>query len=112
MGITGKGDREAEGAITLYTHTIQGAATRPINNAPPTVNVFFFVSTHPAIQREVLLAALADLKGDLKKFSYEHIEGVLEILRSDEDGLECHLPDGIRARKMTGALTLFWPGGH
>ncbi len=61
---------------------------------------------HPAIRREVLLKALSDLKGDRKRFSYEHISAVVEIIQSKENDLERHLPHFIVAKKNWKTLEL------
>ena len=62
---------------------------------------------HPAIVREVLLKALETVKGDLKKFTYDHIAAVMDILNSNEKNLECHFPDHLVAKKNGENLVFY-----
>ena len=66
--------------------------TRPLRNL------------HAAILSEVLFQALSKIKGNLNGLSHSHIHSVIEILHSEEDNLECHLPNFIIARKKKGIL--------
>ncbi len=59
---------------------------------------------HPAVLREVLFQALLYKKGDLKRFSYDHVAGIVDLLHSDEDALESHLPGPLTVRKSQNTL--------
>ena len=59
---------------------------------------------HPAILREVLLTALLKKRGDLKRLSYYHLAGILDILCSSENHLELYLPDHIKVKKNSKSL--------
>ncbi len=71
---------------------------RPVSRNEVRLRLSTLKKLHPAIRQEVLLRALSDLKGDVKKISYEHIASILDILQTVESGLECHLPDSVLAR--------------
>lgn len=65
---------------------------------------------HPAILSEVLLKALETVKGNLKKFTYDHIAAIMEILNSKEKNLECHFPDRLVAKKKGENLVFYFQG--
>jgi tRNA(Ile)-lysidine synthase len=62
---------------------------------------------HPALCREVLLCAVAELKGDAKSLTRDHFEGMTDLLGSEEHGLETHLPQRITVLKNRSDLEFF-----
>ena len=90
--------------IQDYLDTVSRAAFRACGGAHEhgnkvTLRLEALERLHPAIRREVLLKALENLKGSLKRFAYEHVSSVVEMIRSEEDGLECHLPGLVTVKK-------------
>lgn len=63
------------------------------------------LSMHEAVSRRVLRMAVRKLKGDLKRISHTHIDGVLRLAAKDYDG-EIHIPGRIRILKERGILYL------
>ena len=59
-----------------------------------------------AIQSEVLLLALSELKGDGAGFTHSHIQSILDVTRSMNRRAETHLPHGLRARRTGQKLVI------
>ena len=59
---------------------------------------------HPAVRREVLLLAVAERKGNLKKIAHEHVAQISAMLFSAEVGLERSLPGGVYVRNTSAYL--------
>ncbi|HTL71414.1 MAG TPA: tRNA lysidine(34) synthetase TilS [Candidatus Eisenbacteria bacterium] len=59
---------------------------------------------HPAVRRQVILLAISEKRGDLRKISHSHVASIDGILDSPEEDLEISLPDGLRVRKSGGRL--------
>ncbi|MBI3315684.1 MAG: hypothetical protein HYZ87_01740, partial [Candidatus Omnitrophica bacterium] len=62
---------------------------------------------HPALLREVLVLAVATVKGDARRLTHEHVEAMLGLLRSQETDLETHLPGKIVVFKNRTVLRFF-----
>ncbi|MBI3315455.1 MAG: tRNA lysidine(34) synthetase TilS [Candidatus Omnitrophica bacterium] len=62
---------------------------------------------HPALLREVLILAVATVKGDARRLTHEHVEAMLGLLRSRETDLETHLPGKIVVFKNRVGLRFF-----
>lgn len=50
---------------------------------------------HPALQRRILRLAVKQIKGDLRRITFEHIDTILNRLPEGAGRAGCHLPDGI-----------------
>jgi tRNA(Ile)-lysidine synthase len=60
-----------------------------------------------ALARRLVRQALAELAGGLRRISFTHIQAVLHLSVGRGGEKECHLPGGIRVRRVGEQLT-FW----
>lgn len=60
---------------------------------------------HPAISKRVIRRAINSIKGDLKRITQAHIDGVLDLAVKDYQ-CELHFPGRIRAIRRNGAVIL------
>ena len=63
-----------------------------------------------AARRQVIRKAISELKGDLRRISFTHIEAVLQLIESKRSQSVVLLPGGWTARRMDENLCIF-PGG-
>lgn len=61
---------------------------------------------HPAVLSETLFMALSAVRGDSKRFTYEHLSAVAGALDSKEKGIEIQLPGGVRVKKNESSLII------
>ena len=54
---------------------------------------------HMALQRRAIRLAIAELKGNLRKITFGHIDSVLQLCRQGLTGQRLSLPDGIVAQR-------------
>lgn len=59
-----------------------------------------------ALGRRVLREALAELRGDLRRLEFKHIESLLDLVTAGSTGQKLDLPGGLRATVEYGALRL------
>jgi len=62
--------------------------------------------THPAMQKRLLRRMVEKIKGDLRGFSFHHTEILLQLCRSGGANCQIDLPDGVKAEKSYGWLTI------
>ncbi len=52
-----------------------------------------------AVQANTVLRALREKTGALKRFTHEHVQDIVGLVRARRKGLELHLPGGLRVKK-------------
>ncbi|BBO75010.1 tRNA(Ile)-lysidine synthase [Desulfosarcina widdelii] len=60
---------------------------------------------HTALMRRLIRAAIEEVAGNLRRIEFSHIHAISRLL-TGSDGKECHLPGGLRARRIGDRLTL------
>lgn len=68
------------------------------------LNLSFLRRLKPVILQETLFAALAECCGSSKRFTYAHIQSLVDLVTSDKLSLETHLPGKMTVRKNTKSL--------
>ncbi|MFO7753112.1 MAG: tRNA lysidine(34) synthetase TilS [Desulfobacteraceae bacterium] len=63
-----------------------------------------FNSFHPAVRRRLSRWAVFFVKGDLKRISLEHIDGIRNLALLSESGRSIDLPGRVRVAKQGGVL--------
>lgn len=61
---------------------------------------------HPALQRHLLRAALRQVKGDLRRVQFEHIEAARRLMARDGEGGRVDLPYGLRVVVGTAEIEI------
>lgn len=77
-----------------------------------TLRIAVLCQSHPALARRMVRMALQDLTGSLQRIGFTHVQAVLRLLTDGSDGKQCHLPGGIRARRIGDRLMLFLSQGR
>jgi tRNA(Ile)-lysidine synthase len=91
-------DREAENA---FKRCLRKSSARALS-----LDLHRLKRLHPAILSETLFKALTSVRGDSKRFVYEHLIAIRGVLNSEEKELELHLPGRIRIKKKDGRLAI------
>lgn len=89
----------------LYQQAVSnGEATGTIR-----VDIKVMLTGHPALQRRIIERVLLELDGQP---SFQHIDKLLELAISGDNGKELHLAEGLRVIKSAGALEFSYPAGR
>jgi tRNA(Ile)-lysidine synthase len=62
---------------------------------------------HTALQRRMIRKAIENIKGDLKKITYEHIHMVYDLIHSGSDQDHADLPGRLAAERKQNELLIF-----
>ena len=65
------------------------------------------IDLHLALQRRVIRVAIGNVKGDLKKISYEHIDRVYHLIHKGSDRDHADLPDRMAVEKNRNDFLIF-----
>lgn len=60
----------------------------------------------PAVQRRLVRMGLREVKDDLRRIAFVHIEGILALAARTGDGGPLYLPGGLRAGRQGDVLTM------
>jgi len=69
-----------------------------------TASIPALLESHPAAVRRIIRKAIAELKGNLRRISFKHIEAVRRLLRLGPAEGRLDLPDGIIVRRERDRL--------
>lgn len=64
------------------------------------------LETHPAMQRRLLRRVAEEVKGDLRGFTFQHTEILMQFCRSHTSSGQIHLPGALIVEKNYGWLTV------
>ncbi|MBF0411965.1 MAG: tRNA lysidine(34) synthetase TilS [Desulfamplus sp.] len=59
---------------------------------------------HIALAKRVIRRAIKEVKGELRRVSFQHIDDILKLIRSQSGGKAIHLPDKIRVIKIKNCI--------
>ena len=71
-----------------------------------TLSIDQLKAMHPALQRRFLRKAISEVKGNLRRITYGHIEAARKHLKCEISCGSTDLPDRIRLSKIGGKLTI------
>ena len=86
------------------------ARPRPAGRGKVKVDLGAFKSLHPALRREAALAALTRLDPGLKRLTYVHIEGLMDLVESGNPAAFMRLPGRVHIKRTQNSL-VFTSGG-
>ena len=64
----------------------------------------FFADIHHALTKRLVRRAIQEVKGNLKRITFNHIDDILELVYSKSSGTTIHLPDRIRIIKSRESI--------
>ncbi len=70
-----------------------------VRDAALHLSIASLLKYHKALQRRVIRLAVAEIKGNLRKVTLQHVESVLQLCRRGMTGQRLNLPDGILAQR-------------
>ena len=79
----------------------------PRDRGPLTLSTAALAGVPVALARRLVRQALTELAGSLRRITFGHIQAVLHLTVGRRGEKECHLPGGIRVRRVGEHLT-FW----
>lgn len=59
------------------------------------LSLSWFEHAHPALKRHILRHAIQQIKGDIKRIGFSHLDAAIELASRGTDGKRIDLPDGI-----------------
>ena len=74
------------------------------------LSIYALSKLHKAARRQVIRKAISEIKGDLQRISFTHIEAVLQLIESNRLQSIVLLPGGWAVRRIDESLCVF-PGG-
>lgn len=79
--------------------TGSGNNKNPENKEQVYVDRKAFTDIHHALAKRLIRRAIQEVKGDLKRITFNHIDDILHLIYSTTGGTTVHLPDRIRVIK-------------
>ncbi|SHL11977.1 tRNA(Ile)-lysidine synthase [Desulfatibacillum alkenivorans DSM 16219] len=82
---------------------------KPIKNGLE-LSLVHLVTQPLAMQRRIVLQAMAQVRGNTRKTSWTHVHDVLNLTSRGKSGSQAHLPDGLEARRVQRKLEFILHG--
>ena len=101
---------EAQDYLSKQAARARKARPRPAGRGKVKVDLGAFKSLHPALRREAALAALTRLDPGLKRLTYVHIEGLMDLVESGNPAAFMRLPGRVHIKRTQNSL-VFTSGG-
>ena len=97
--------REEEDLLESLVSEALGRALAARSERAASLSLQALRREHPALRRRMVRAAVALVKGDLRRLSFSHVAAVLAL----SEGKTTHLPCGVTAQNSGGLLTIARP---
>ncbi len=68
------------------------------------LNIKVFFTIHQALAKRLIRRAIEEVKGDLRRVSFTHIDDILNLIHSKTGGSMIHLPDRVYVIKSKGDI--------
>ena len=92
--------------INALTTPLFNQAVLHLDDQKIRLSVSVLLNFHMAAQRRIIRKAILEIKGDLRRITYSHIDSILHLINKDFTDAHLDLPDQIRILKQADHLII------